>query len=85
LSDGLLRVGPEGWISKDEIVVIARPSSPPVQRLIESHKQSEKLVDLTGGRPARAVIFTISGYAVLAPQRPETLVRRFLVQEPSQV
>lgn len=53
-----------------------------MQRLIESHRQSEKLIDLTGGRPARTVIFTISGYAVLAPQRPETLVRRFLAQEP---
>lgn len=82
MGDGLLRVSRDGWVARQEIVAIARPTSPPVQALLERYEREGKLLDLTGGRPVRAVIFTRSGRAVLSPHRPETLVRRFLELEP---
>jgi len=78
MDDGLLRVSRDGWIARDEVVAIARPASPPVRALLERYEREGKLLDLTGGRPARAAVFTRSGQAVLSPHRPETLVKRFL-------
>jgi hypothetical protein len=68
-------------VAKDEIVVIARPDSAPVKRLIEAYEQERKVINLTRGRRTRAVLFTASGYVVLSPLRPVTLAERYLSEE----
>lgn len=77
-NSAFIRVGRESLLAKEEIVVITRPQSDPVRRLISFYKRAHKFIDLTHGRRARAVVFTASGYAVLVPSSPKTLVKRFL-------
>lgn len=82
MSEAFLALGSDSWISREEIVVIARPDSEPVQALLREYKGQCRLIDLTHRRPTRAVIFTASGHAVLVARRPKTLVARLLTDAP---
>jgi len=65
-------------IPKARIVVIARPDTTPIKRLINEYDKEHKVIDLTRGRKTRSVIFTDAGYIILSPLRTKTLSERFL-------
>jgi regulator of extracellular matrix RemA (YlzA/DUF370 family) len=81
LNSELINVGLDNLVAKDEIVVIARPDSAPVKRLIAAYERENRVINLTRGRRTRAVLFTASGYVVLTPLRPKTLAERYLSEE----
>ena len=74
----LINLGRGNTIAKREIVVIARPDSGAIKRLIATYKVKGKVIDLSGGQRMRSVILTASGYLVLSTLRPKTLAQRFL-------
>jgi regulator of extracellular matrix RemA (YlzA/DUF370 family) len=77
-SDAWVNLGGENQIAKEQIVVIARPDSPPIQRLIAVYKRQDKVIDLSRGQPARSVILTAAGYLVLSSLRAKTVADRCL-------
>ncbi len=78
MSNGLLNVGLDNMVSKDEIVAIARPDSLPIKEMIQTYDDQNRLIDLTRGRKRRAVLITRSGYVVLSPLRTPTLAERYV-------
>jgi len=78
MSNGLLNVGLDNMVSKDEIVAIARPDSLPIKEMIQEYDNQNRLIDLTRGRKRRAVLITRSGYVVLSPLRTPTLAERYV-------
>lgn len=78
MSNGLLNVGLDNMVSKDEIVAIARPDSLPIKEMIQAYDEQNRLIDLTRGRKRRAVLVTRSGFVVLSPLRTPTLAERYV-------
>jgi len=77
----LISLGQESLIAREQVVVITRPDSAPLKRLIKHYREQGKVIDLTRGRKARSLIFTSAGFLVLSPLRPRTLAGRFLGEE----
>ena len=77
MSNGLLNVGLDNMVSKNEIVAIARPDSLPIKEMIQAYDDQNRLIDLTRGRKRRSVIVTSSGYVILSPLRTPTLADRY--------
>jgi hypothetical protein len=65
-------------VSKDRIVVIAKPDTAPIRRIISELEKENKVINLTRGRKTRAVVFTDAGYVILSPLRTRTIAERFL-------
>ena len=76
----LVSIGLESLVSCDRVVVIARPDTAPIRRLIKRYAEEGKVVDLTRGRKARAALITDAGLIILSPLRTRTLAARFLEQ-----
>lgn len=74
----LVSIGLESLVSRDRVVVIARPDTAPLRRLIRRYAEEGKVVDLTRGRKARAALITDAGLIILSPLRTRTLAARFL-------
>jgi hypothetical protein len=74
----LISLGLESLVRRERVVVIARPDTAPIRRLIKRYKEEERLVDLTRGRKARAAIITDAGFIILSPLRTKTLATHFL-------
>lgn len=72
----LVNVGHGNIVLAHQIVAIVGLDSLPVKRLIESVKDSSKLVDATNGRRTRAVIVTESDHLILSSLEPATLAQR---------
>lgn len=76
----LISIGLESLIRCERVVVIARPDTAPLRRLIKRYAEEGKVVDLTRGRKARAAIITDAGLIILSPLRTKTLADRFFEQ-----
>jgi hypothetical protein len=70
-----IKVGKGGIVVADRVVAIARADSAPIRRLVEAVGRGQ-VVDLTFGRPRRAVAVLDSGHVVLISLTPETLHKR---------
>jgi regulator of extracellular matrix RemA (YlzA/DUF370 family) len=80
LSKELIALGSESLVLRERVVVIARPDTVPLQRLIRRYEGEGRLIDLTQGRRARAALITDAGFIVLSPLRPKTIAERFLAE-----
>ena len=78
MNEKVLHLGGGEYLAREQLVLIARPGSAPLKRLIRRYAEEAKVIDLTRGRRTRAVIFTAAGFIVLSPVRPETLAKRLL-------
>ncbi|MFQ6089907.1 MAG: DUF370 domain-containing protein [Candidatus Bipolaricaulia bacterium] len=74
----LISIGLESLVRRERVVVIARPDTAPIRRLIKRYKEEGKVIDLTRGRKARAAIITDAGLIILSPLRTKTIAERFL-------
>lgn len=77
MSKELISIGLESLVRRDRVVVIARPDTAPIRRLIKRYAEGGKVIDLTRGRKARAVIITDAELIILSPLRTKTLAARF--------
>jgi len=73
-------VGQGGILAVDRVVAVARANSAPIRRLVEAVGR-ERMVDLTFGRPRRAVVVLDSGHVVAVSLTPEALLGR--LREPA--
>ncbi|MFQ6118139.1 MAG: DUF370 domain-containing protein [Candidatus Bipolaricaulia bacterium] len=78
MSKELISLGLESLVRRDRVVVIARPDTAPIRRLIKRYDEEGKLIDLTRGRKARAAIITDAGLIILSPLRTKTIAGRFI-------
>lgn len=72
----LVHVGFGNYVAADRIVSIKRPDAAPVQRLVREGKPSRVVIDVTGGRRTKAVLFLDTGNIVLAALSPRSLSGR---------
>ncbi len=78
MSEELINLGLGNLVRRDRVVVLARPDTIPLQRLIRRYEGEGQVIDLTGGRKARAAIVTDAGFIILSSLRVETIAKRFL-------
>lgn len=81
MKHALINIGFGNIISADKIVVIVKPESAPIKRLINDAREAEKLIDATYGRRTRSVIVCDNGSLVLSALQPETVAQRMLSKE----
>ncbi len=78
MSEELISLGLESLVRRDRVVVLARPDTIPLQRLIRRYEGEGQVIDLTGGRKARTAIITDAGFIILSSLRVRTIAKRFL-------
>ena len=76
MSIELIHVGFGNILAMNRVVAIASPNSAPTKRTIQEGRNKGLLIDMTGGRRTKAVIFTDSGHFILAALAPETIAGR---------
>jgi len=69
-------LGKGGALVIERIVAVARSDSAPIRRLVEAVGRTH-VIDLTFGRPRRAVAVLDSGHLVLVSMAPQMLLERF--------
>jgi len=69
----LLRLGKDGVIAAERILVITGAESAPIKRLVRWAEERGKVIDVTCGRKRKAVIVLDTGHLVLVSQTPEAL------------
>ncbi|MEE1031060.1 MAG: DUF370 domain-containing protein [Ruminococcus sp.] len=71
-----VNIGFGNIVNADKIVAIVSPDAAPVKRMVQSAKESGKIIDATQGRRTKAVMVTEDGYIVLSALQPDTIGRR---------
>lgn len=72
-----VNIGFGNVVNTDRIVAVVSPDSAPIKRLIQSARESGRIIDATQGRKTKGVLFTESDYVILSALLPETLAARF--------
>ncbi|MEW5884338.1 MAG: DUF370 domain-containing protein [Armatimonadota bacterium] len=72
----VLPVGFQNFVMTEQVVAVVSSDSAPMRRLVQSLRNSERLVDATQGRRTRCLIFLSSGHIVLSALSQEALLRR---------
>lgn len=63
-------------VAFERVIAIVSPDSAPIKRLIQSAKDDGRVIDVTCGRRARAVIITDSEHVILSAIQSETIANR---------
>lgn len=71
-----LNVGFGNMVAVDRVISIVSPDSAPIKRLVQSAKDDSRVIDVTCGRRARAVIITDSEHVILSAIATETIANR---------
>ena len=69
----MLDIGFGNFVNEDRIVVMLRPESAPVKRIIRGAGERGSLIDASFGRRTMTVIVTDSGHTVLSSISPEDI------------
>ena len=69
-------VGYGGAIAVNRVLVIARPDSAPIKRMVRLATKEGRIINLTYVRKAKTVIVLDSGHIVLAAFQPTSILRR---------
>ncbi len=72
----MVSIGYKNYISVDKIVTITDPESRPAKLLVQSARESDRLVDATQGKKTKSIIVTVSNHVVLSANLPDTIVER---------
>ena len=71
-----INVGFGNMVAVDRVISIVSPDSAPIKRLVQSAKDDCRVIDVTCGRRARAVIITDSDHVILSAIQTETIANR---------
>lgn len=74
----VLPVGFQNFVMTDHVVAVVSSDSSPMRRLVQSLRNSERLIDATQGRRTRCLVFMSSGHIVLSALSQEALLRRLM-------
>jgi len=72
----MVNIGLENWISAARVVAIVNANSAPIKRMINQAREENTLIDASGGKQTRSVIFTDSKYIILSSISPRKLSAR---------
>lgn len=78
-----LRVGENFFINSDSVEIVQRYGTRPAMRELKRARDAETLHNATRGREARSLITLRSGWVVVSPNAPDTLVSRPLIMPPT--
>ena len=81
----LVHIGFGNQLAMSRVIAIASPNSAPTKRTIHEGRNNGLVIDMTGGRRTKAVIFTDSGHIILAALAPETIASRLQANRSSTV
>ena len=76
-----INIGFGNMVSAERIVALVSPDSAPVKRLVQSARDDGRVIDVTCGRRARAVIVTDSEHVLLSAIQTETIANRLVSDE----
>ncbi len=71
-----INVGFGNLVAVERVIALASPDSAPIKRLVQSAKDDGRVIDVTCGRRARAVIITDSEHVILSAIQTETIANR---------
>ncbi len=71
-----VNIGFGNVVNADRIVAVVSPDSAPIKRLIQSARESGRIIDATQGRKTKGVLFTEGDRIILSALLPETLAAR---------
>ncbi|GMV87647.1 MAG: hypothetical protein AMXMBFR81_05780 [Chthonomonas sp.] len=77
----VLNVGFYNYVMTDRIVALVSADSAPMRRLIQTLRQSGKIIDATQGRRTKCVLFTTGESVILSAISQETLAKRLSTGE----
>ena len=63
-------------VNTAKIIAIVSPDSAPIKRLVQSAKESGKVIDASQGRKTKAVLIMEDNQVVLSALLPETIAGR---------
>ena len=72
----LIHIGFGNIVNTDKIIAIVSPDSAPVKRMVQSAKETGRVIDATQGRKTKAVLVMESSQVVLSALLPETIAGR---------
>jgi len=81
----LVHIGFGNIVAMNKVIAIASPNSAPTKRTIQEGEKKGLLIDMTGGRRTKAVIFIDSGQIIKAALAPETIAGRLQASRGSPV
>ena len=84
MESSFINVGFGNIVARNRIVAIVTPDSAPIKKLKDMARQNAKLIDVSQGRRARAVIVTDSDHVILSANGIDTLLRRLQGKEPEE-
>ena len=70
-----LDLGKGGVLALGRVIAVAQVNSAPIKRLVDAIG-SDRVIDLTFGRPRRAVVILDSGHVALVNLAPQMLLER---------
>ena len=73
----LINVGFGNYVNADRIVAAVSPDSAPIKRIVQTAKETGRLIDVTQGRKTMSVMITDSEHVVLSYLKLEKLGERF--------
>ena len=71
-----VNIGFGNVVNADRIVAVVSPDSAPIKRLIQSARESGRIIDATQGRKTKGGLFTEGARIILSALLPETLAAR---------
>lgn len=77
----MVNIGYGNFVQKSRIIAIISPDSAPIKRLIQTNRDTQRVLDATFGRKTRSVIVVDNQQLVLSALQPETLVLRISGQK----
>ena len=73
----LINIGFGNLVNAQRIVAVVSPESAPVKRIIQTAKETGKLIDVSQGRKTMSVIFTDSEHVILSYLKAEKISEKF--------
>ena len=71
-----INIGFGNIVSADRIIVIVKPESAPLKRIVQEAKDQSLLIDATYGRKKRTALIMDSGHVILSSIQSETMMAR---------
>lgn len=72
----LIHIGFGNIVNKDKIIAVVSPESAPIKRMVQSAKESGRVIDATQGRKTKSVLVMENSQVVLSALLPETIAGR---------
>ena len=77
----LINIGLSNLVAREKIVSVISPEAAPIKRAVALAKENRKLIDATGGRKTKSVIFFENDQIVLSYLSPEVIEARVNMED----